>query len=164
MLSKDTRSLKKLSREEWIYLLKCLIGAAVCFTIFTAFPAYPLYWSLISVVLVFTPDNSNQLAYDRIKSNFLGAGIGMLLFFLPLPELVLLLTGIAVTVLVGFALGFEKTLRPALAALIIVLLEAKGESHWLIPVERVLCVSLGCVVALFITYVFSLGHKVWRKA
>ena len=149
------RSLKDLTPNEWIYILKCLIGASICFSIFIAFPQYPLYWSLISVVLVFTPDNSNQLAYDRIKSNFLGAGIGMFLFLLPLSELVLLLLGIMTTILAGFALGFEKTIRPALAALIIVLLEAKDPSHWLIPIERVLCVSLGCVVALLITYGFS---------
>lgn len=148
-------TLRKLEKEEYIYILKCVIGASICFSFFVAFPQYPLYWSLISVVLVFTPDNSNQLAYDRIKSNFLGAGIGLVLFLLPFPEIVVLLLGIIITILVGFAIGLEKTIRPALAALIIVVLQSKGDAQWHIPIERVVCVSIGCLVALLITYTFS---------
>lgn len=164
MSEKPIIPIEKPQRFVWIYLLKNLIGATICFFIFKSFPEYPLFWSLISVVVVFTPDNSNQLAYDRIKSNFLGASIGLSLSYLPIGQLYLLLLGLAITILVAFSLKLDKTIRPALAAIVIVLFENQTDASWLIPLERVLCVTLGCLVALLITYSFSKIEHLFKKS
>ena len=83
----------RVSVSEWIYLIKCVIGAAICYLFYIFLPQYPVYWALISVVIVFSPDNSNKLAYDRIKSNLLGASIGMILFLIPIPNILLICIG-----------------------------------------------------------------------
>lgn len=145
----------RVSVSEWIYLIKCVIGAAICYLFYIFLPQYPVYWALISVVIVFSPDNSNKLAYDRIKSNLLGASIGMLLFLIPIPNILLICFGVALTILVGIALKLDNTLRSALAAMVIVLIEENQAHDWLIPIERVICVCIGCFVALIITFVFS---------
>lgn len=141
--------------SEWIYLIKCVIGAVICYSIYYFLPQYPVYWAVVSVVLVFSPENNSQLAYDRIKSNFLGAGVGLLLYFIPLHTIALLGIGVALTIWFGIALKLDKTLRSALAALVIVLVEESAKRDWLIAIERVICVCLGCLVAMIITYVFS---------
>lgn len=145
----------KISTSEGLYLVKCIIGAVVCYVFSTFLPQYPIYWALISVVIVFSPDNNNKLAYDRIKSNLLGATIGFLLFFIPLSNLVLISLGVALTILTGIALHLGNALRSALAAMLIVLIEENELNDWTIAIERVICVGIGCLVALVITYVFS---------
>ena len=145
----------RVSISEWIYLVKCVVGAAVCYLFYTFMPQYPVYWAIISVVIVFSPDNNNRLAYDRIKSNLLGASIGLLLFFVPLPNIMRICFGVALTILVGIALKLDNTLRSALAALVIVLIQENQEHNWMIPIERVICVCIGCFVALILTFVFS---------
>ncbi|SEN14250.1 Fusaric acid resistance protein-like [bacterium A37T11] len=147
----------RLNPDDWLYILKCIIGVTVCYAIYRMFPQYPIYWSIISVVIVFTPDNDRQLAFDRIKANILGSGIGILVYFIPLPNFLLFILGVALTSFVGIVLGLGTTIRPALAAVIIVLIEEQNilEKAYVVAIERVLCVLLGCTVALIITLVFS---------
>lgn len=145
----------KVSVSDIIYLIKTVIGAAICYLFSTFLPQYPIYWSLISVVIVFSPDNNNKLAYDRIKSNLLGATIGLLLFFIQLSNIVLISFGVALTILAGITLKLGNALRSALAAMLIVLIEENETNDWRIAIERVICVGIGCLVALIITYVFS---------
>src|SRR5690606_14746520 len=145
----------KVSVSEWIYLVKCVVGAAICYAFYLFLPQYPVYWALISVVIVFSPDNNSKLAYDRIKSNLLGASIGMLLFFIPLPSILLISIGVALTILAGIAFKLDNPLRSALAAMIIVLIEENQEHDWLVAIERIICVGIGCFAALIITFVFS---------
>jgi hypothetical protein len=66
------------------YILKSIIGTSVCYDLFIRFPNYPFYWSMMSVALVFTVENENELAYDRMKANILGSTIGLILYFIPL--------------------------------------------------------------------------------
>ncbi|MDN5627353.1 MAG: FUSC family protein [Weeksellaceae bacterium] len=145
----------RVSTSEWIYLVKCVIGAAICYLFYAFLPQYPVYWAIISVVIVFSPDNNKKLAYDRIKSNLLGASIGLVLFFIPLPSIMVICCGVALTILVGIALKLDNTLRTALAALVIVLIQENQEHDWMVPIERVVCVCIGCFIALIITFVFS---------
>lgn len=79
----------------------------------------------------------------------------MILFLIPIPNILLICIGVALTILVGIALKLDNTLRSALAAMVIVLIEENQAHDWLIPIERVICVCIGCFVALIITFVFS---------
>lgn len=116
---------------------------------------------MISVVLVFTPDNDQRLAFDRIKANFLGSAIGLLVYLLPIHNIFLFCIGVVVTILLGIILRLENTIRPALAAVIIVLVEEQEKEGYAVALERTICVLVGCIVALCITLVFT--RAAWAK-
>jgi len=137
------------------YLAKCVIGVILCYILYKEIPQYPFYWALVSVVIAISPDNSNRLAYDRMKANVLGCGVGLCLYPVHIPNLVLLCLGIILTICVGIALQLTSTLRSAMAALIIVLIHEEQVKQWYLPLERVLCVIAGCLVALFVSLLFN---------
>jgi len=100
-------------------------------------------------------DSTNNQAYDRIKANALGCGVGICLYPLQLPELAIICIGITITIFLGIGLKISSTIRSALAGLIIVTLQVEQTKHWYIALERVVCVVAGCVVALLITLAFN---------
>ncbi len=145
------------------YLAKCVIGVILCYILYKEFPQYPFYWAIVSVVIAISPDNSNRLAYDRMKANILGCSIGLCLYTLHIPTLLLLCIGIIGTICVGIALRLTTTLRSAMAALIIVLIHEDQVKQWYLPLERVLCVIAGCLVALFVSLVFNRAGRLWGR-
>lgn len=149
------------SSSDLLYIVKCVLGVLVCYAFYASFPSYPFYWSIISVVLVFTPDNDQSLAFDRIKANFLGSGVGLLVYFVPVEGVFLFCLGVIMTILLGIVLRLENTIRPALAAVIIVLVQENQHKDWMIALERGGCVLVGCFVALCITLVFT--KVAWAK-
>lgn len=138
-----------------IYLLKCLVGVIICYLLYRYIPQYPFYWSLVSVVVALSPDNSTTMAYDRMKANLLGCAVGLCLYPLHVSYLLILCIGVALTIFIGIALRITHTLRSALAALVIVTIQEQLEKHWYIAVERVGCVVAGCLVALLVTMLFN---------
>lgn len=149
-----TRLFNKLVPEPF-YLLKCLTGVVICYLLYIKIPNYPFFWALVSVVLATAPDTSNRLAYDRMIANLLGCGAGLCLFPLHLPGLAALCLGILLVLAVGYALKISGTLRSAMAALIIVSIHEQESREWFIPIERVVCVVVGCLVALLVALVFN---------
>lgn len=142
-----------------IYLLKCLTGVLICYVLYIKIPAYPFVWAVVSVVIALSPDNSNKLAYDRMTANLMGCAVGLALFPIDLPVWVGLCIGLALTISLSHALKKDEALRSALAALVIVLLNEEKTRQWYVPMERVVCVVAGCVVALLVTLGFSLIAK-----
>lgn len=148
----------------FIYLLKCLTGVIICYALYKYFPQYPFYWSLVSVVVSLSPDNSNTLAYDRMKANMIGCAAGICLYPFPLPNLVILCLGVALTIFIGISLRMTNTLKTALAAVVIITLQEEHEKHWYVALERVSCVVAGCLVALGVTLLFNLiSRKKYSK-
>ncbi|MBB6502976.1 FUSC family protein [Pedobacter cryoconitis] len=137
------------------YMLKCLIGAAICYGLYVGIPQYPFYWSLVSLVVVITPEHKNDLAYDRMKANVLGSVTGLALYFIPVNNLLLILAGIILVIYLGTVLNLQNAIRTALAALVIVLIQEETVKDWTVAFERVVCVITGCLIALLITIVFS---------
>lgn len=138
------------------YLAKCVIGVILCYILYKEIPQYPFYWAIVSVVIAISPDNSNRLAYDRMKANILGCAVGLSLYPIHMPNLLILCLGIILTICIGIALQITPTLRSAMAALIIVLIHEEHVKQWYIPLERVLCVIAGCAVALLVSLVFNM--------
>jgi uncharacterized membrane protein YgaE (UPF0421/DUF939 family) len=138
-----------------IYLVKCITGLVVCYILYVQFPKFPFYWSIVSVVLAMSPDTSNNQAFDRIKANLLGCTIGIGLYALQLPELLMLCLGTALTIGLGITFKITNTLRSALAALIIVTIQSEQTKHWYTALERVIFVFTGCLIALLITLFFN---------
>jgi uncharacterized membrane protein YgaE (UPF0421/DUF939 family) len=143
------------------YIIKCLIGTAVCFGLYKAFPQHQLNWSIISVLLVLAPDKADsiRLANDRMKANIIGAGIGLFAFLIHKPDLFVLSVSVTAVILVCYFLKLVNPSRSALAALVIVLIQEEGYNTGSAAVERMACVIIGCVVGLIITYLFAITGK-----
>jgi uncharacterized membrane protein YgaE (UPF0421/DUF939 family) len=141
------------------YLIKCLIGVVICYALYYYIPQYPLYWAIVSFVLVLSPDKSNRLAYDRMKANTVGCIIGISLYLLKLPDILILCLGVALTIVIEIILGITSTLRTSLASLVIIILQQEQTKHWYIALERVICVVTGCTVAMMITILFNLMNQ-----
>ena len=153
----------QIKKEDWFYIIKCMIGAVICYWLYEAFPQYPFFWALISVVLVVSPENDKKLAYLRIEGNFLGSAIGLLLFFFPLPTIIILCLGISLTIIIGFILKLHASVRTAVAANVIVLFQEKEAHNWKVALTRVGSVLVGCVVGFLITVLFARLEKVGNK-
>ena len=145
------------------YLIKCLIGVVICYALYYYIPEYPFNWAIASVVLVLSPDQSNRLAYDRMKANALGCAVGIVLYPLKLSDILILCLGVVLTIAIGIVLGITSTLRTSLAALVISNLQQVQTKHWYMALERVICVVAGCMVALMITILFSLINQKYSE-
>lgn len=140
-----------------LYVLKCLIGLAAGYTLYRTFPQHQFYWSLISIVIVLAPDNtdSTKLAAERIAANIVGSTIGVTIFILHIPNLWLMGIGVIVTILICAQLSLLNAVRSALAALLVVMMHENQGGHWRVGLERLGCVMVGCLIALLITALFE---------
>ncbi|RYE24012.1 MAG: FUSC family protein [Sphingobacteriaceae bacterium] len=136
-----------------LYVAKCLIGAIIGFFIFRAYPEGGA-WSLVSILLVLSPEGKDaiNLAEVRIKANLVGAGTGLLLFFLHPPALVMICLGVVIVLIVCELLKLQVATRSALASVIIICIHESGKYFYQVALERAAGVILGCLIALLITY------------
>jgi uncharacterized membrane protein YgaE (UPF0421/DUF939 family) len=144
------------NRRVYIYILECIVGLSICYTLYKNFPQHQFYWSMISAVLVIAPDgkDSDRLAIDRMKANILGSLIGLMLFLIHQPNLFLICIAVILTILIGTFFKLNNALRSALSALVIVMIhEEEKSSTWHIAIERMGCVMLGCIIGLLITLI-----------
>ena len=156
--------IRKALTPDVVYLLSCLTGVVICYVLYKRIPAYPFYWAIISVVLALSPENSTRLGFNRIKANVLGCAIGICLYPLHLPDLLILCSGVLIIIVIALFFKLADTLRSALAAFIIVTVRVETEKHWYVALERVMCVVAGCLVALALTALFNyLLNKANRK-
>ena len=153
-----------LTLEFMIYVLKCLLGLALCYFFYWLFPQYRFYWSIVSVLLVISPDDLDckKLPIARMKANIAGSLVGLILFIIHPPNLLMMSIGVVTTILICYIIQLGTATRSALAALIIVLVQQLNDHSLISAFERMVSVVLGCLVALFITYLFEYAHK-WLK-
>jgi uncharacterized membrane protein YccC len=86
-----------------------------------------------------------------MKANILGCTVGICIYPLVLPALALLCIGVMLTIVLGIGFKITNTLRSALAALVIIVIQGELTKHWYVALERVVCVVAGCLVALLLT-------------
>jgi uncharacterized membrane protein YgaE (UPF0421/DUF939 family) len=151
-----------------IYAAKCVAGILLCVPIFIFLNQWVDYtWSLISVVLVLSPEGKDalDLALTRIKANFVGAGTGIIMLLLQLPSPWNLALGAIVSLFLCDRLKLNAGARSTLAAMIIILLHQQDSPYqegihvWDSALSRVIAVVSGCLLGLLITYVF---HSVFK--
>lgn len=108
-----------------IYLIKCLLGLFICYLFYYLFPSYKFYWSIVSVLLVISPDDleCKSLPISRIKANMIGSIVGLILFIIHPPNLLIMSTGVIATIFICTLFHLGASTRSALAALIIVLVQ-----------------------------------------
>src|SRR5579859_1791874 len=116
-----------------VYVAKCVTGILLCSLLslfFSEWIDYP--WSLISVVLVLSPEGKDavELALTRIKANLVGAAVGVLILFSQLPWPWNIAVGAAVALFVCDRLKLNAAARSTLAAVIIILLHPEASRFW----------------------------------
>ena len=136
-----------------IYISRCVIGFLIGYTLYVSFPEHHLYWTLLSIILVISPEakDSMRLATDRFKSNLIGSGIGLICFFIDGSRVYVILFGVVLSILVCYWLKLLSVARSAIVAMIIVLIYESEYVTWTGAVERFLSVALGCLIGLGIT-------------
>ncbi len=136
-----------------LYVLKCLIGAAVGFFIYRAFPEGGA-WTLVSILLVLSPEGKDaiNLAEVRIKANLVGAGTGLLLFFIHPPAFIMICLGVIIVLVICELLKLQVATRSALASVVIICIHESGKYFYQVALERAGGVVGGCLIALLITY------------
>ncbi len=136
-----------------LYVAKCLIGTIIGFFIYRAFPEGGA-WSMVSILLVLSPEGKEaiNLAEVRIKANLVGAGTGLLLFFLHPPAFVMICLGVIIVLIICELLKLQVATRSALASVIIICIHESGKYFYQVALERAGGVIGGCLIALLITY------------
>ena len=144
-----------------IYISKCVTGCIIIFLLSWIFNYTDITWSIISVMLVLTPesDEAIPLAITRIKSNLI-AGASSLLFLLFFPATpITIIVVIIVTILLCYKFKVMTGSRAAIAAVIIIMfhgIEYNQHSFWSVTLERISSVVIGCSIGLLVTILF---HK-----
>lgn len=138
-----------------LYATRCIIGVVICYVLFLYFPQLPFQWSVVSVVVAISPDNSPLLALDRMKANLLGCAIGFGLFFINEPNLLMLCIGIILVIVSGLYFQLQGSIRSALAAIVVLMVDSAHEHDWKLALGRLTCVIVGCLIALLVTIGFN---------
>lgn len=149
-----------------IYILKCIVGTSICYLFHYYFSDFRFYWSIVSVVLVISPDDieCKKLPVDRIKANIIGSMTGLVLFFIPLTNLPVLCIGIALTIFICNMIKLGSATRSALAALVIVFIQESTDVSFISAFQRMISVIVGCLTALFIHYAFDYILSFFKKS
>lgn len=137
-----------------MYAAKCVVGFVIGYTLYKAIPQYEVYWTLLSILLVLTPEDKDarRLAVERMKANLIGSVTGLLLYVMHKPNLWMILIGVLTIIVVCHTLKLIAVARTAMATLIIVLVYEQETTSWLGAVERLVCVVSGCLIGLGITF------------
>src|SRR5882757_10485828 len=146
-----------------VYIAKCVSGVLLCSLLAVFFQEWIDYsWSLISVVLVLSPEGTDAVALSvsRIKANFVGAVVGVMLLFFQVPSPWNIAVGAALSLFICYQLKLQAAARSTLAAVIIILLHHEGANLWSAAFSRVGAVITGCILGLIITYIFHSMIKI----
>jgi uncharacterized membrane protein YccC len=134
----------------YIYLLEILSACLICYFLYVVFPRYRLIWAMVYVAVVISPirEKSRALVFGRIKANFIGAFFGLVVLLIFRPTFLSFCVGAVATILFCHALKITATARSALLTLISVVIPQYSEPHYAVALERVICVTIGCLIAL----------------
>jgi len=146
-----------------VYIAKCVSGVLLCSLLAVFFHEWVDYSrSLISVVLVLSPEGTDavELSLNRIKANFVGALVGVMLLFSQVPSPWNIALGAALSLFICYQLKLQAAARSTLAAVIIILLHHEGANLWSAALSRVGAVITGCILGLIITYIFHSMIKI----
>lgn len=148
-------------RNLLVYIAKCIIGTLTVFIIASFLNFKDFGWSLISVILVLSPErkDSVEVALIRIIANIIGAFIGLVCLLFSATNMWILSIGLAATLSVCYLFKLDGSARSALAATIIIMLHQEGKHIWDNALQRVVAVLMGCFLGLIITFLFHFKQK-----
>ena|SRR5436190_5264200 len=142
-----------------LYILKCITGCIIVFSLSYFFHYPDISWCIISVMLVLTPESKEAipLAVTRIKANLIAGVLSLLCLLLLSPNAVTIILTIVLTILACYKLNIMSGSRAAIAAVIIIMLHGMANEErffWTVTLERIGSVIIGCVIGLLITILF----------
>lgn len=144
-----------------IYAGKVMVGVLLCYVLSLSVSRIDYIWSLISLILVMSPEGKDalELSVIRIKGNVLGCLVGVLFLFAGFENPVNIIAGGVVALFICSRLKLMAGARSTLVALIITLLHTEIADHWIAALTRVAAVVAGCAIALGVTYSAQLVFK-----
>jgi uncharacterized membrane protein YgaE (UPF0421/DUF939 family) len=148
--------------EALIFSTKAAVGALLAVFCSDLVHLPGMIWAPISAVVVTEKElhPSFKTATFRILANLIGAFIGAALSTLFGHNLPSLAVGILLTGLTCHFARLGEAMRPAYAAVVIVILSGEGQA-WTGSLDRVTGVAIGCVAALVVGFVFDKASGVW---
>lgn len=140
-----------------IYVFRCLIGFLIGYQLYLQFPKYEAYWTLLSIILVISPEakDAKRLSVERFKSNLIGSIVGLVCFYIYEPNVYLMLLGIVLTAVVCYLFQLMNVARTAIVAFIIVTIHEQTQLSSLAAIYRFISVTIGCLIGLSVTVLTS---------
>ena len=148
-----------------IYTLRCFIGFLIGFGLYNAYPDFELFWTLLSIILVISPEekDTRRLSIERFKSNLIGSVVAMgTLYFLG-SNIYTMLLGILLTIIVCRVFKVMNMARVALVALLIIMVEPHHVSFVEAPFYRCISVGFGCLIGLLIVVFTSMIFRPLKR-
>jgi uncharacterized membrane protein YgaE (UPF0421/DUF939 family) len=154
--------------EAIIFSLKAALAAVIAVVCYEDFGLPGAGWAAISAVLVIQPSlhSSLKASLVRVVANIAGAFGGAALSIVIGHTLLALAVGVMLTGLICYMLKADDAMRPAFAAVVIVIFTSGDGSKWTSSLDRVIAVVIGCVCAVVIGFLFdklSGGFKLFEK-
>lgn len=148
-----------------IYATRCVLGFLIGYELYIRFPEYELMWTLISIILVISPEgkDSRRLSIERFKSNLIGSIVGLFCLLLHAPTFSITILGILATIGICYIFKIMNMARVALVALLIIMVQPHFEQAEIAPFARIISVTLGCFIGLFITVLTSMGIRILKR-
>lgn len=142
-----------------IYIFRCLVGFSIGFLLIKQFPEYDLFWTLLSIMLVISPEgkDSPRLTTERVKANLIGAFSAIVVILIPFSLFYKTMIGIVVAAVLCTVFKLLNVSRTAVVAIIIILNE-KPDDGFMVSIERFLSVLVGCIIGLLV--VVSTGYLI----
>lgn len=145
-----------------------MIGFSIGFFLVKQFPEFDLFWSLLSVMLVISPEGKDapRLTTERVKANLIGAFSAFVVILLPFDIFYKIMIGIVVAAVLCSIFKLLNVSRTAIVAIIIILIERPNDSI-AASIERFISVLIGCIIGLLIVvstgYLIRFLHKKFLK-
>ncbi len=137
-----------------IFSAKAAVAAVAAVLLFGLTGLTGGVWAAVSAVIVTQPSMhpSVKASLMRVIANLIGASVGAVMSIVLGHQLLSLAVGVVVTGMICHFTKLDEALRPAFAAVVIVILslDTKG---WYGSLDRVLAVFLGCVCALAVGFI-----------
>lgn len=148
-----------------VYIIRCVIGFLIGYWLMHRFPEYELFWSLLSIILVISPEgkDSRRLTGERVKSNLIGSSVGLLCHFIHPTNIFMLVTGIILTSIICHFFKVMNMSRVAIVAFLIVMLQSHTLNENTAPVFRFATVTVGCLTGFAVTVATSVIIQKLRK-
>jgi uncharacterized membrane protein YccC len=148
-----------------IYIIRCCIGFLIGYKLYTAFPDFELFWTLLSIILVISPEekDTRKLSIERFKSNFIGSAVAMALLIFMHPNVYSIIIGIFITIIICRLFNVLNMARVALVALLIIMVQPHEASLVEAPIYRFGSVAVGCIIGLLIVVFTSLIFRPLKR-
>lgn len=148
-----------------IYILRCCIGFIIGYDLYVRFPEYELFWTLLSIILVISPEekDTRKLSIERSKSNLIGSAAALLILYVWDDSTYAIIAGIIFTIIVCRLFKVMNMARVALVALLIIMVQPNGTSLVEAPIFRFASVTLGCLTGLLIVVFTSMIFRPLKR-